>query len=350
MSSVWVTKRKGKRGVRYLVRWIEPGSGKNLSKTFKRLEDARKYFSKVQSDIENNDYFTPVKISYKKWVEQHLDNMRNSPDIDVSPKTIAVHKEALDALKEICKPKSPIDITPKMIRRYRQGELKKGLRPNTINKRIRSIRSALSYAVRDEIIPNNKLIGPHRLLLRADSERGRILEIGEVTALMKAATDIRHKAALSLAFYCALRRGEISNLEWPGVNLEDMCLTVKAGAEHGKRKNRQAHTVALRQETADLLNQMYKDRVNNYVFTYPSAFYWEIAVWFARLVKIAKIDHCSIHDLRRTVNTVLLDGGFSREVTVQLLGQKSAQVNQDYYTGMLKKQQRTAVDSLPSVG
>ena len=254
-SSVWITKRTGKRGVRYLVRWIVPETGRNPGKTFKRLEDARKHASKIRDDIDNNDYFTPKKISYNDWMKQHLERMISSPDSDVSPKTIAVHKEALDALKETCRPKSPIDITPKMIRRFRRIELDQGLRPNTINKRIRAIRSALSYAVRDEILPNNKLIGPHRLLLQADSEKGRILEVGEVTALMNAATDIRRKTALSLAFYCAVRRGEISYLEWPGVNLEDMCITVKAGAEHGKRKNRQVHTVALRQETADLLAQ-----------------------------------------------------------------------------------------------
>ena len=70
----------------------------------------------------------------------------------------------------------------------------------------------------------------------------------------------------------------------------------------------------------------------------------------SEIVQKSMIDPCGLHDLRRTVNTMLLDEGHSREVTTQLLGQKSAQVNADYYTGMLKKQQRTAIDSLPSVG
>ena len=64
MSSVWVTKRPGKRGMRYLVRWIEPETGKNRSKTFRRHEDARAHEAKLRRDFTTNEYFSPVKISY----------------------------------------------------------------------------------------------------------------------------------------------------------------------------------------------------------------------------------------------------------------------------------------------
>ncbi|MCP4708386.1 MAG: site-specific integrase, partial [Planctomycetes bacterium] len=157
MTSIWITKRTGKRGVRYLVRWIEPDSRINRGKTFRRFEDARDFKAKLKRDFENNEYFTPVRISYDEWVKRHLENLRNSPDIDLASKTIAGHKEALDHLKRMCRPKSPIEITPKMMRDFRRKLLKKGLAVRTINKHIATVRSALSYAVRAELVPTNKL-------------------------------------------------------------------------------------------------------------------------------------------------------------------------------------------------
>ena len=52
-TRIW--KRPGKRGMRYMVRWMEPGSGKDRSKTFQRLEDARAYQVKLRQDVANGD-------------------------------------------------------------------------------------------------------------------------------------------------------------------------------------------------------------------------------------------------------------------------------------------------------
>lgn len=57
-----------------------------------------------------------------------------------------------------CKPMSPLDITPKMIRDFRKVLLDNLYAPRTVNKHIAAIRSALSYAVRAEYIPFNKLM------------------------------------------------------------------------------------------------------------------------------------------------------------------------------------------------
>ena len=131
----------------------------------------------MRLDMVSNSYHVPVEISYEKWVEHHLEQMRNAPDIDVSPKTIAGHKEALDNLKLACRPKGPIEITPAMIYRFRRVQLEKGYKPRTINKNIEAIRSSLSYAVRAELIPENTLLGPHRLFLNVEQKILRILEV-----------------------------------------------------------------------------------------------------------------------------------------------------------------------------
>ena len=271
------------------------------------------------------------------------------PDIDLSPKTIAWHRESLNALGEGCRPKSPHEVNPKMIRAFRKIQLATGLAARTINKRIRGIKSALSYAVRAEIIPSNKLFGPHRLLLREEEGVMRILEVGEVKVLMDMATDVKLKIAMSLAYYHGMRRGELCWLQWQDVDLEGEKINIMS--RPGERtKSRRSRPVALRPETADLFSSLLKDRVNEYVFEKPKAFYWRCGKQFKALVEAAGLDHCTLHDLRKTCNTIMKEKGVSSEVAMQVLGHESFTVNQKHYTGVLTDQQKIAINLIPTVG
>lgn len=349
MASVWITKRKGKKGVRYLVRWMEPGTGKNRGKTFRRREDAEDFRSQLRRDILNHEYHVPVKIGYAEWVEKHLADLEDSPDVDLAPKTIAGHREALHALGEVCRPKSPGAITPRMIREFRQVLLKKGLAPRTINKYVAGIRSALSYAVRAEIIPSNKLLGPHRLMLTEERKPPHILRVSEAKALLEKAPDLRLKAVISLAYYHGLRRKEMCYLRWGDVDLDGNKLHV-IHRQEARTKTKVSRCVFLRKETADLLWQLRGRSNGEYVFGEPSAFYWNVGKWFENLVETLGLDHCTLHNLRKTCNTIMKENGVSMEAAMQVLGHSTMQVNLKHYTGMLTRQQEAAVNSLPSIG
>lgn len=349
MSSVWVTKRHGKRGVRYIVRWIEPDSGRNRGKTFRRAEDARDYKAKLKRDFETNDYIVPVNIRYDEWVKRHLENLNNSPDIDLAQRTIAAHKKSLEHLMRVCNPKSPAEITPKMIRAFRLKLLAEGLEPSTINQHVSVIRSALSYAVRAEVVAANKLLGPHRLFLRTEHKPPRILEVGEVIMLMNLA-ERKLKTVISLAYYHGLRKGEICYLQWQDVDTDELRLDVVNREGIHRTKKRDTRAIAMRPECATLLHCLHQDRVNEFVFTEPSTFYHFSGRDFKKLVQGAGIDHCTLHDLRKTCNTTMQDNGIPQEVAMQVLGHSSAHVNRQFYTGMLTEQQRIAINSLPSVG
>ena len=88
MSSVWVTKRPGKRGMRYLVRWIEPDSRRNRAKTFGRSEDARDFRTKLMQDLRNNEYFIPVNVNFDEWVKRRLHNLRKTWNTTMQDKGI----------------------------------------------------------------------------------------------------------------------------------------------------------------------------------------------------------------------------------------------------------------------
>lgn len=117
-----------------------------------------------------------------------------------------------------------------------------------------------------------------------------------------------------------------------------------------RNKKRNARTIALRPESAKLLHCLYQDRVNEFMFINPRTYYNLSGTHFRKLVKKSGIDHCTLHDLRKTCNTTMQDKGISREVAMQVFGHTSAQVNQQFYTGILTEQQRLAINSLLSVG
>jgi len=350
MSQVWITKRKGKKGTTYNVRWYEPGTDKAKSKAFKRAKDAESYKVQLRDDIDNGNYHRPVKMRFSDWKEKHILNMENSPDVDVSEKTIFSHAEALAALDVHCKPRYLSDITPALIRKFRQILLEQGrYSKSTINKFLRTIRSSLSYAVVDEYIQVNKLLGPQKLMLKVDLKPPRILEAGEVATLFNLAKDLRHKVVISLGYYHGMRRKEICFLKWEDIDFIEQKVCVM-DRQDSHTKTRKSRIIAMREETADLLRQLQVLAVGEYVFERPLAFYWHCYKWFDALVKEAGLDHCSLHDLRKTCNTLMKEGGISTEGAMQVLGHSSRSVNVDIYTGVLNQMQRDAVNALPSIG
>lgn len=354
MSQVWITKRKGKKGISYNVRWYEPGTDKAKSKAFKRSKDAQAYKVQMRGDIDEGNYHRPNKMRFSEWKDKHIANMEDSPDVDVSEKTIAGHKEALAALDTHCKPRYLTDITPALMRKFKKILLDQGhYAKSTINKHVGRIRSALSYAVRDEYLTINKLYGKDkaqlRLMFQVDPKPPNILEVGDVTSLLNTATDLRHKIIITLAYYHGMRRKEMCFIRWNDIDFmeQKICIVSREGS---RTKTRRSRNIAMREETADLLRELQIQAENEYVFEQPKAFYWSCTKWFKALVEKAKLDHCTLHDLRKTCNTLMKANGTLTEGAMQVLGHSSRDVNVDYYTGPLSQQQRDAVNSVPKIG
>ncbi len=98
------------------------------------------------------------------------------------------------------------------------------------------------------------------------------------------------------------------------------------------------------------MKQLLVQRINDFVFEDPEAYYWTFDRWFPKLVKKAKLRNFSVHDLRKTCNTLMKNAGVSIEAAMKVLGHTTAMVNQRHYTGVLTELQMHAINSLPSIG
>ena len=349
MSHVTVKQRKGKKATSYCVQWTEPGTIKTVSKTFHRRREAEDFRTEIRRQLEDGTYRRVVKMPFDDWMVKHLENRENSLDDGVSPKTLLSHREALRALQKTSKPRYLTDVTYELVKQFRRSLIDDGrYAHNTINKFVRTIRATLSCAVRDGYLKANPLLGQLRLELGTKKNRGRVLEVGEVQALINQAQTPQERLTLSLAYYHGLRRGEICWLRWEDVDLLEGILTVASHDEH-RTKTGKSRQITIRQETAILLSQVYPGRVSPYIFENPVKFFNSITRWFPRRVKAAGLDHCTMHDLRRTCNTLMMDKGTDPKVARQIIGNTEV-VNDVYYTGQLKEKQRLAVNSIPSIG
>ena len=144
-SSVYVTKRRGKRGIRYELRWLDPKSGLTRTKAIgKDKTYARLQAADLQRELESGKYIGLQKISYDDFKTEHLKKLERT----LGERTINEHKLVLKQFKEACKPKDLTVIDFNMLEDFRSVRLSEGVAVATVNKGLITLQAAVERAVR----------------------------------------------------------------------------------------------------------------------------------------------------------------------------------------------------------
>jgi len=118
--------------------------------------------------------------------------------------------------------------------------------------------------------------------------------------------------AVLLSLNTGLRRGELTQLEWPDIDFNARSLTVRAAAsKSGKRRE-----IPLNAEAVDILKR-WKKQIGGEGRLFP--FYDLKTAWTALLVA-AKIANLRWHDLRHTFASKLVNAGVDLNAVRELLG------------------------------
>lgn len=130
--------------------------------------------------------------------------------------------------------------------------LSKRLKPNSVRACLRPLSAALTWAVREEMIPTSPLVGMRQPRRTQSTER---LSQDEAATLLKIAreSDGQIYIAVALGLRQGLRRGEIFGLRWCDVDLSRGRLTVAQQRGGKTPKSGKARTLPLNPEMlADL--------------------------------------------------------------------------------------------------
>lgn len=251
------------------------------------------------------------------------------------------------------------EFTAFQIERWRSARLKDGTMAGTCNKDLGALKSALSRAVKWQLLKRNPLTEVK--LLRVDTRSiVRYLTKDEEQRLRAAlqARDARRQAKreaanawrrergyqewpaenpnhltaiVLLALNTGLRQGEIFNLRWTDVDLVGARLTVRGdGAKSGQTRH-----VPLNSEALKVLT--YRQRhvpTDGYVFPgrtdSDDGRLDNVKKGWAALMKAAKISDFRFHDLRHTFASKLVMAGVDLNTVRELLGHSDLKMTLRY--------------------
>jgi len=160
-----------------------------------------------------------------------------------------------------------------------------------------------------------------------EESRCRYLTREEVNRLIEAVKSIKaieQKTAILLLLYTGCRRGEILSLRWDQVNIERAELYLQ------RTKNGKPRTVPLTTPASEVLAQLPKKC--QWCFPAPTGDkpLHEIRRTWKRVCRLANLTNLRIHDLRRTVGSLLVQDGVSLPIIAAILGHSNTYVTHIY--------------------
>jgi integrase len=200
------------------------------------------------------------------------------------------------------------DITPAMVEAYKQERLceislrGKPTRPATVNREITTFKTIFNKAVRNGKAERNPAQGVKQL--KENNARDRILSPEEYARLL-AHSPAHLRPIIKLAYYTAMRRGEILNLTWGQVDLKEGFIKLRPE----DTKTYEGRLVPLNRELVEMFKALPRGFPQAPVFTYKGRSMAEMKRSFVSACKRAGVEDFTFHDLRHTaINNWRLSG------------------------------------------
>jgi integrase len=292
-------------------------------------------------ELNSGTYQDIATIRLAAFAQEHVRLIEGS----VSPRTVKEHRETLAALLAHCSDIALEKVSPKVAEEFLAARLE-NVSPATANKNLRTLKGIFESAIRRGYLRANPFRGvtPAREL----EKEVRVLTEAEIQSLVSACPDLKWKCFVSVALTTGLRHGELVNLEWADVDLDEGTVRVrcKAGYRTKSGKNR---TVPLVPEVASALRMLRGESGAGRVFRVSEGTReWSyVNKRFSRIVKRAGIEPCTIHDLRKTFLSYLANAGENEAVVQKLAGHASMATTLKHYTRILPETLRRAPGKLP---
>jgi tyrosine recombinase XerC len=276
----------------------------------------------------------------------HLEKERN-----VSPNTVLAYRRDLDTFVEYLgeyygtAPWSWQGIDRLAIRGYMGHLTRRGLAKRSISRALSVVRSFYRFLHRNEVVEANpaRAVGSPKLerYLPAYLDRGqvqRLFDIAEVGAMEGRFTDVRNLAILELFYSTGMRLSELRGLSRPDVDMIGQQVKVRGKGrkerlipigDHAQRAMRNYES------KRDELIRAIGAKADRTAF-FLSAQGKRMSVRTIQMAMTALLDRVdenaglSVHSLRHTFATHLLDAGADLRAVQELLGHASIATTQIY--------------------
>ena len=157
-----------------------------------------------------------------------------------------------------------------------------------------------------------------------------VLSKAEIKAIIEAPTNLKHRAMLSLMYACGLRRSELLNLTLKDVLSDRNLLFIR------QSKGKKDRVVPISDKIIDMLREYYKAyKPKTWLFEgqFPNTKYSEMSlakVLKQSVLKAKIVKNVSLHWLRHSYATHLLESGTDLRYIQELLGHSSSRTTEIY--------------------
>lgn len=292
MPSAWLESKTTKKGRVWLVRWEAVSKGVRTRGSMScgpMKEHAEKFRARKLEELYAGKLgiqSAPTDTTWPEFADRYLTHCKAHK----APRTYAnFDKWAVDHFSEFIGRKALGRITGEDVARWESGLLSNGS-PNTARIRLRAVRTAFNWAVKEGLITR----APSFHMPPVD-EVGRTLSDPEVSALMSSLPDWM-KAPVVFALHTGVRRGELLSLAWERVQRPAAGLwEAEIGGVGGPTtKTRRSRVIPLHPRAREAMGA---PRAHGLVFDFPAS---SIVHALADAAKKAKLGRVRFHDFRHT--------------------------------------------------
>jgi integrase len=224
---------------------------------------------------------------------------------------------------------------------YQAKRLNEGAKPATVDQEIGKARAMVYKAFDNDIIGGDTIKAFKRikkLLIPGSDVRDRVLSGNEFDRLLKYATG-HIRGIIMMGYYTGMRKGEILNLTWDRVDLQNRMIRLEAE----DTKDREKRNIPICDELYSLLvsmpNRLHDSGQVNHVFQFNGQPIRDIRTGLRLACKKAKIKYGRFvkngfifHDLRHTFNTNMRKAGVAESVIMRVTGHSTREMFDRYNT------------------
>lgn len=270
------------------------------------------------------------EIPGRRYVEKYLRNQRRR---NFRPSTIrhsfAIIRSFLRRIDE--REKEHLEqISREDLARFVEYEQDRGLKASTVRMRLACVKAFIRFLIEGDVVHPEVL--SKRMIIKVPDSLPRAMELDDEKRLISVVDDIRNRAMILLLLRTGMRIGELLNTLVRDVNLKECKIEIWEA-----QKNRVGRVVYFSDDALGALKAWLKirnpekDRIF-YTFSRDKMSYSAARGMFCKYLNKAGLSHKSytLHCLRHSNASSLLNAGMPLECLKELLGHSSVEVTRRY--------------------
>jgi len=322
-------------GPRWLVKYRDLNEIQK-QKTFRDIRSAKEFKlavehkkSRIRAGMEEP---LQMNLRFDEMVDAYLVLI----DGQKKDKTVARERTVFKTLRTFIPNERIRNITPTMLRQYVQYRIDNGIKPATVNSELRTLKAFFNILIAHEYVQVNPVLSVKMLTVELDEPRS--LSDQEIKNLLETINDPNYKDLVLMYLHSGARRSELlaPNFSWDDVDLKQRQIIV-----HGKfDKDR---VIPLDDQAYQILRRRRYIEKHAYPFSMDYHYmYKKIKKYFVD----AKIPDGTVHALRRTFGSKLVQQGVDIYIVSKLLGHSSIKVTESHYIHILHSNLQNGIKAL----